>query len=395
VGSTSGSASGPTALIVGAGVGGLAAAIALRKAGWHVRVFERAAAPRELGFALNLAPNAIAALRELGVAAPLLAQGARPERAEMRGAGGRVLRRLSVSTLGREVETVVALRTLLHGTLLEAVGHDALCLANEAVDFHVVDGHVHLRLAGGKAADGDLLVGADGVGSVIRRRLHPDESDPRRSGYWAVRGVAHRADHHLGNLSGAIYFAPGIEAGTVRAGGTAVYWYLSLLADDVPEGATARELADRAGAALDEGFRRITRDTATADLRLDELFDRDPIDAWGHGPVTLLGDAAHPMLPHTGQGAAQALEDAVALGLVLSPGAVIEPALRRYEGVRSARTRAIVTLGRRIAGTTTTRSPLIAGLRTLAIRAVPSRAIMSVFYPGGTDDPHRALRPGT
>ena len=89
-----------SALIVGAGIGGLAAGLALKRAGWQVRIFERAANPRELGFALLLAPNAIAALEELGVAAPIVAGGATPTSAEVRRPDGRVLRRLDVTAPG-------------------------------------------------------------------------------------------------------------------------------------------------------------------------------------------------------------------------------------------------------------------------------------------------------
>jgi 2-polyprenyl-6-methoxyphenol hydroxylase-like FAD-dependent oxidoreductase len=92
--------SSPIALIVGAGIGGLAAAVALRRAGWRVRIFERAASPRELGFALILAPNAMAALRELGLDERLIAEGHIVREAEMRTLAGRALRRIDVSTAG-------------------------------------------------------------------------------------------------------------------------------------------------------------------------------------------------------------------------------------------------------------------------------------------------------
>ena len=115
-----------TALVVGAGIGGLAAGIALGRAGWRVRIFERAASPRELGFALNLAPNAMFALKELGLAERLLAEGHAPTRAEMRGPGGRLLRRLEVppGVFPEGMPSVVALRPVLHGALLGAVNPD-------------------------------------------------------------------------------------------------------------------------------------------------------------------------------------------------------------------------------------------------------------------------------
>ena len=131
--------SGPTALIVGAGIGGLAAGLALQRTGWQVRVFERADSPRELGFALNLASNAMAALGELGLAARVRAEGDVSGDVEVRGDAGRVLRRLNVSAGGFAPDAlpVVALRPALHGVLLNALGPAALVLGSEAVGFEI------------------------------------------------------------------------------------------------------------------------------------------------------------------------------------------------------------------------------------------------------------------
>jgi 2-polyprenyl-6-methoxyphenol hydroxylase-like FAD-dependent oxidoreductase len=383
------------ALVVGAGIGGLAAAIALGRAGWQVRVYERASSPRELGFALNLAPNAMFALQELGLAERLLAEGHAPARAEMRGPGGRLLRRLEVTPgLFKEgMPSVVALRPALHGALLGAVGADALVLESQAVGFETKGSGVELTLADGRTATGDVLVGADGLGSVVRRILHPRESPARQSGYYGLRGVAHDAGHLLGGCDAVLYLARGVEAATVKASATAVYWYISLLAEDVAAAnGDVPELITRTGAALDDNFRAVTRATRQEDTRLDDLCDREPLDVWGAGPVTLLGDAAHPMLPHTGQGAAQALEDAVALGLVLASSGDVPASLRRYERVRSARTAKIVRQGRLIPRVTTTRSSFVAWLRAAALRAVPAKAVMKAFLLGGQEDPHRELR---
>src|SRR4029450_8365762 len=145
-----------TALIVGAGIGGLAAALALTPAGWHVRVFERAATPRELGFALMLAPNALASLRELGLAEIVQARGVAPVRAEMRQPNGGVLRRLDltgVATASRP-RAVVALRPALHGALLEAVPSSAIELNREAVGFADDRSGVTVSFADGTSARG-------------------------------------------------------------------------------------------------------------------------------------------------------------------------------------------------------------------------------------------------
>jgi 2-polyprenyl-6-methoxyphenol hydroxylase-like FAD-dependent oxidoreductase len=384
----------PTALIVGAGIGGLASGLALQHAGWRVRIFERAASPRELGFALVLAPNAMAAVRELGLADAVVEGGVTLHQGEIRKPDGTVLRRFHTSGTGKTggPVSIVTLRPVLHGALLQAVSAGVVEVASEAVDFDATGGRVLLRFADGRTADGDVLIGADGIGSVIRKRLLPAEPPPRASGYWAIRGVAYDVAHLLGGLSGVAYLGDGIEVGTAVASRTAVYWYMSLLAADVPPGATdARPLLAAITPRFDATIRRLVEATKPEDLRLNELFDRDPVDRWGDGPVTLAGDAAHPMLPHAGQGAAQALEDAVALGIVLGRDGDRPAALRRYEHVRSARTRGIVRLSRRIASVTTTRSRVVQGLRDAFMRVAPESVLTSSLERIGRD-PHQPLR---
>jgi 2-polyprenyl-6-methoxyphenol hydroxylase-like FAD-dependent oxidoreductase len=234
-----------------------------------------------------------------------------------------------------------------------------------------------------------MLIGADGVGSVVRRLLHPAEPAPVPSGFTALRGVAQDVGEQLGDLAAGGYLGNGIEAAAARASGESVYWYLSLLSSDVagwPK--DPREIADRATAGFDPRFRAILGATSDGDMRLDELFVRRPLPQWGRGRITLLGDAAHPVLPHTAQGAAQALEDAVALGLTLGRGRDVEQALRDYERARISRTSRLIAMGPRIAGMTTTRNPVKVALRTALLRYVPE-ALLAKGAPGRAADPHR------
>lgn len=157
-----------TALIVGAGIGGLAAGVALRRAGWRVRIFERAAEARALGFALSLAPNAIEALRELGLAERLMAEGCVVGQVEIRRADGSVLKRFDVAAELAQAASVFALRRALHGALLDATEPETLSLGSEAAAFEFTDAGVVLTFQDRRSETGDVLIGADGVGSAIR-----------------------------------------------------------------------------------------------------------------------------------------------------------------------------------------------------------------------------------
>jgi 2-polyprenyl-6-methoxyphenol hydroxylase-like FAD-dependent oxidoreductase len=303
----------------------------------------------------------------------VLARGFAPPRGlgEVRRHDGTVLKRLEIApaeALGGPM--AVALRQALHGTLLDAVAAESIALAREATGFTTTRDKVTLHLANGEAAEGDLLIGADGMWSAIRRTLHPSEPAPRSSRIIAVRGAVHGAIHYLGDLFGIYYLGPGMEAFLARASDTGIYWALSLARELIPDGmrdpaAILRHMLPR----MDATFHAVT--SGTQEMRCDELFDRDPLPFWGTGAVTLLGDAAHPVLPHTGQGAAQAVVDAVTLGKALSAGSNIERALRAYEADRRPKTAALLAQGRRTARIMRTRNPVAVQARELVIRSIP------------------------
>jgi len=367
-----------TALVVGAGIGGLSAALALRRAGWMVRIFEQAASPRELGFGLGLAPNAMAALRELGVADVVRARAYEPRSGELRRMDGTVLIRAELPPGALGGPMLLALRPALHGALLDAVGMDALTPESQATGFTVAGDRVTLHLADGRSAEGHLLVGADGLGSVIRRQLHPTEPPPRRCGIVAVRGAVHGALNHLGGLSAVFYLGPGVESMLVRASDTGIYWYLSLNDALVPAGTRdPAAILALMSPRFDATFRAVT--SATDDLRCDDLVDRDAVRFWSRNNVTLLGDAAHPVLPHTGQGAAAAITDAMALAKALDADTNVERALRAYEAERLSKTAALLGQGRRTARIMRTMNPVACYLREAVLRVIPVKTFAK-FY---------------
>ena len=367
-----------TALIVGSGIGGLSAAIALWQAGWNVRIHERAASKRELGFGLLLAPNAMAALGRLGVAGAVLGQGFAPTLGEVRRMDGTLLKRVefpSPEVMGGP--TVVALRPALFDVWLAAVPSDALQLGSEVTEFRETPGRVVLQTTGGDD-EGDLLVGADGVGSVVRRLLHPLQQPPRSSGIIAVRGIAWDAIGRLGPLSGIYYLGPGVESFLARASDTRIYWALSLARELVPEETRdPAEILALMSPRFDADFRAVT--SATEEMRCDELVDREPLPFWGEGAVTLLGDAAHPLLPHTGQGAAQAIVDAVSLARALGRDARLGDALRSYERERLQKTAILVGQGRRTAAMMRTTNPVLCRIGEELLRRLPATFLLKLF----------------
>jgi 2-polyprenyl-6-methoxyphenol hydroxylase-like FAD-dependent oxidoreductase len=377
------------AVVVGAGIGGLAAGVALQHTGWRVRIFERAANPRELGFALLLAPNAVVSLQRLGLAERVITEGSEMTAGEIHGSAGRLLRRFDMARIRHLLPqpALVVLRPALHGVLLDAFGRQNVSLDSEARGLSVDGPKPCVILANGQTVEGDILIGADGVGSVIRRALNPDEPPPRHSGLWAVRGVAHDVEVHIEGLAGAQYFGRGTEAGLARAGRNAVYWYISLPANQLAGSRDAQAIARRCADQFDNRFRAIVCATKADDIRLDELLDREPVSHWGRGPVTLLGDAAHPMLPHAGQGAAQALEDAVAIGRALDGAVDVVGALRQYERVRTKRARRIVRIARRNARLGSITSTIGQRVRDLVIRAVPASVFTKAYIDLGNPPP--------
>jgi 2-polyprenyl-6-methoxyphenol hydroxylase-like FAD-dependent oxidoreductase len=379
-------------LIAGAGIGGLAAGLALRSAGWIVSIFERALLPRDIGFELLLASNAIAALKELGIAGAVLGDSVTIDSVRVNaGPSGRT-RRFDLEPVPAALRPVIVSRQALHGTLLTSVGMDAITFGAEAIGFRDAGDRVVLELRDGQTFSGDILVGADGVGSVVRRRLFPHDT-LRASGLVGIRGAALGMGALL-DAGLAITFVRGADSGIIRGRAGLVYWFVSSRADPrTVDEADFQRLVEQYTAAFGEPLRSIVRATRDRDIRIEALGDREPTADWGRGRVTLVGDAAHPMLPHAGQGAAQALEDAVALGLALGgDGGELVPALRRYEKVRVRRTAPVVRLSRRLSRIRTTDNAAVAAVRAMAVQAMP-RGILhlaKLLHPG---DPHARLRP--
>jgi 2-polyprenyl-6-methoxyphenol hydroxylase-like FAD-dependent oxidoreductase len=360
------------ALVIGAGIGGLAAALGLRRAGWSVSVFERAPEIAEVGAGIAIWANGLRTLDALGVGAAVRALGLPDGEGWLRDWRGAPLLPLATAEArARYPELGLMLhRADLHALLLEALGRDAVRLDARLVDLADDGEGVEAVFADGTRARGDLLVGADGLHSVVRARLH-GEAPPRYAGYTAWRAVV---PFDAARLRPGESWGRGARFGHAPLPDGRVYMFATR---NAPAGERGRggERAEllRTFGDWHDPIPALLDAVREEDVLRNDVYDRPVLRRWGRGRITLLGDAAHPMTPNLGQGACQALEDAVVLARHLAGGADAEPALRAYEAERAPRANAFVTRSRQAGAVGQWTHPLAVRLRTGLVRHVIGR----------------------
>ncbi len=367
-------------VIIGGGIAGLSTAIALSRANFRVRVFERAAELREVGAGITLWSNAIAALDRLGLARAIVARGQVLRRGEIRAPNGGVLATTDVAGLSAELgfECVCLHRAALLEELARAVPRDVVSLDRTLVGFESTDECVVARFADGSTATGRLLIGADGIHSIVAARIR-GASPPRYAGYTGWRAVTTFEHPRFARDEAFETWGPGVRFGALGMDRERVYWFVSRTA---PQG--ERVANDKRF--LVELFRRwhapigeLIEATDESALLHHDVFDRAPNTVWGVGRATLIGDAAHAMTPNLGQGACSALEDVLELANSLARAGATPRALREYEALRKPRTRALVRDSRRVGELGQISNPLAVGARNLAMRAFGSRRLAKTF----------------
>jgi 2-polyprenyl-6-methoxyphenol hydroxylase-like FAD-dependent oxidoreductase len=360
------------AIVIGGGIGGLAAGIALRRAGVDAHVYERTAVLSEVGAGVSLWANALRALSSLGVLEAVRAGGVVDAVGAVQTHEGRTLSRVPLDELRQQVGDVclVAHRAELQSALAEALGPEHITFSAAAATVTGTESEVIARFADGRDARADILVGADGLRSVVRAMMHGADP-PTYAGYTAWRAVV-PFDH--ARLVPGESWGAGARFGQIPMSGDRVYWFAT---ENAPEGSKAEEGERAHLLGLFRGWHAPIEDLLRAtDERLilrNDIYDRPVLRTWGRGRVTLLGDAAHPMTPNLGQGACQALEDAVALGESMS-NHDDDPAnaLRAYEARRIARVNPIVMQSRRLGVMAQWEHPLAVMARNLLASHVPA-----------------------
>ncbi len=341
--------------IIGAGIGGLTAAVALHQAGFDVDVYEQAAELTEVGGGINMGPNAVRVLLRLGVGPALDRDGVRPlVTHQRRWQDGRTLQRSALNPLCEELYGAPHL-TIHRRDLLAAIASgfpsNRVHLGHRLTGFVSRDNGVDVSFENGARCAVDVLVGADGIHSTVRGKLFGDDA-PLFAGCVAYRGlvpVERIADLglELGNQS---WLGPGGHFVHYFVSGGRLLNFVGWTEHDTwnREDWTDRATIDRALLAFDGWHEQIGRIIGAAETCfIWALFDRDPLPHWSVGRATLLGDACHPMYPFMGQGAAQAIEDGAALAAcLLAGGDDVAAALRRYEAVRLPRVSKLQAMSR-------------------------------------------------
>lgn len=341
------------AAIVGGGIGGMAAAAALLSRGIEVSVFEQAAEIGEVGAGVMIFPNSLRQLERLGLGQAL---------AE---AGGRIG---SGSSFYRKDGSFVAPVTItdssgwngLYGmhradlllALASLVPAGAIHVGHKCVGFEQDDRRARLTFANGNSFEADLVIAADGIQSALQKFV-VEPSRPIHSGSLAYRGLLPRAEvPWWPDDAFEVWMGDGKHFLVFPVRGGAMINYVAFVptSEETRESWSAPGNRDKLAAEFEGWDPRVTRLLERVETCFWwGLYDRAPLARWSNGRLALLGDAAHPMLPHLGQGANQAIEDGVALAAFLEGrrGSDVAGALKRYEIFRRSRTDIVQAESRR------------------------------------------------
>ncbi|WP_336206132.1 FAD-dependent monooxygenase [Nonomuraea sp. LPB2021202275-12-8] len=361
------------AVVIGGGIGGLAAGIALHREGWEVSVLERASELEAVGSGLAIAVNGLRALDTLGLGDAVRELSALEGQAGIRASGGRWLTHTTEVKV-RELygdSVVMLLRATLVDLLADTLGRERLRLDTAVTGVDAATGTVRTGTGELRA---DLVVAADGIHSPVRAALFPGHPAPVYAGVTAWRGLVPRRGLPIQSSES---WGRGTVFGIHAINDDLVYFYATDLSPAGAVHADEREELLRRFGDWHEPIPALLRGADPARiLRNDLYYLRDPLPAMHSGRVALVGDAAHPMTPNLGQGACQAIEDAVVLAGLAGGD------LAAYTEARLRRTAEVVRRSMSICKITKLRNPVAVALRdrgmSLAARLTPDLMLRSM-----------------
>lgn len=364
-------------VIAGAGIGGLAAAACLKKAGFDVELYERAGELRTVGSGLSLMANALTALADMGIA-PDFKEAREFELLRFLTRDGKPIRNIHFGALTRRIgqPNLAIHRATLQQALIEQVAGCKLELGVKAQGYVYDDSGVTVALSDGRSIHADVLIGADGFNSAIRACMVGEEH-PNDWRYIIWRAALPFQHPKVTPGYVAHYWGRGQRFGLADIGGGNVYWWgtRNMSVEQALSWRGGKAKIQQLYAGWADEVQAVIAATPEADITGLPARDKAFLERWGEGPVTLLGDAAHPMLTSFGQGAGLAIEDAAVLAHCLATIPDTRTALRSYENRRRDRARAMVEGSRGLSRIEQLEHPLSTFARSLYFKWVPERSL--------------------
>lgn len=357
-------------------MGGLTAGAALTKAGFEVEIYERARDLRPAGTALSLMTNALLALDSIGIRPDFDGRAVVFESLSFLTKRGRPIRTMQFGELARKLgqPNLAVHRANLQQALLEQAADCKVELGVSATGYRREGNRVVVSLSDGRQVEADVLIGADGFNSAIRRQLAGPER-PNDGGYVCWRATPMFSHPKVTPAYAAHYWGRGQRFGLVDIGGGQVYWWgtKNLPAAEAAGWHGRKAEIQRLYQGWADEVQEVIEATPQDTINSVAAQDRPFLEHWGDGPVTLLGDAAHPMMSSLGQGAAIAIEDGVVLGRCLAAHQDVQAGLRSYENNRRERTRAMVHASRDLSRIEQLHNPVQTLGRRLYFQFAPER----------------------